>query len=281
MREQAPFYALLAAYVAGKVYVVGFLMSRTPPPDARAFLWTHYHMSLAPGSVLTMIGKYLAFGLGPLYSPTRPPAVALALGALVVALAVVAIVCVLRGWWSGRPLRVAAYGLGLFLVALGPVAVLPAHVVPSYIGLAMSGLALALVGFAAAVPRAPGTMVAGLVTVLLAVHAGSALPRVRQSNEITYYHRFSDQAARWLYTLAHLPPGVAEVVVPNDHVTGMIFGLGDAAAVVPLRPVSCARRARDRARGTGAGACRDHVPVPVLPASCRDWSCVRRGCGAG
>ena len=90
----------------------GRLLRRAPRRrPALAEVWTHYRISRAPQSVLTMLGRYLAFGLGPLYDPDRSAPWALALGVLVAALAAVAVVSVRCGWWTSRPLRVGTFGL--------------------------------------------------------------------------------------------------------------------------------------------------------------------------
>jgi hypothetical protein len=280
-REQAGFYALLALYLAGKVYLFGFLAAGGPPNNpAAAEVWTHNRMSFAPQSVLTMLGRYLAFGLGPLYDPDRSAPWVLALGVLVAALAAVAVVSVRCGWWTSRPLRVGTFGLALFVVALGPVVVLPTHVLSSYVGVAMFGLALAVVGFAAAVPRVPGVTVTVLVALLLAVHVGVTVPRVRQGGELLYLRSFAETAARWLYALASLddPSAVEEVVMPADPLTHAVFGQGDAQRVflcasyrVRLVPAIAEER-------PASGRVVLPGPVATLPRDCPGWRCVRRDC---
>ncbi len=283
VRALAPFYVLLVAYLAGKAYAIGYLAAAAPPPDVgKAFVWLNYRMSLAPGSVLELLGRYLAFGLAPLYAPERPAALALALGAGVAALTLGAAIAVARGWWTARPLRVATFGLVLFCLALGPVVVLPAHLYSCYVGLAMLGLALAVVGLAAAVPRVPAVAVVAVVAIVLAAHGRVTLPQVRHSAELRYVASFSDRAARWLYALASAPgiDAAEEVVVPADQVTNMLFDLGAAERVF-----LCARY---RVRATQAigqerpapGRVLVPGPVAALPPSCADYACVRRDCRA-
>lgn len=281
VREQAAFYVVLVTYLAGKVYAVGYLAAAVPPPDAsQAYVWANYHMTFAPRSVLVMVGRYLAFGLGPLYDPERAETQALALGAGVVGLTVVSVACVLRRLWTARPLRVAAYGLALFLVALAPVAVLPAHLYSCYVGLAMLGLALALVGLAAAVPRVPAVAVGLLVAAVVAVHVRVTVPHVRQSNELRYVDSFSSRAARWLFALSALPDAgtVEEVVVPTDQVTTMIFDLGEAQRVFLCAPYRVRLAPTIAAERPGPGRIVLPGPAAALPAGCRAFGCVRRDC---
>ena len=280
LRQLAPFYAVLALYLAGKTYAIGYLTRTAPPNDASgAWIWTNYHMVFAPGSVLTMVGRYVAFGLGPLYAPDRLAPLALVLGAVTVAVGVLVVAIVLHGDWRGRTARVTAFGFAFFLVALGPIEVLPAHVYSCYIGLAMLGLALGLVGLAASIPRFGGAAVAVLLAVVVVVHVRN-LPLVRQSSELRYVDSFSDRAARWLYALSAVPidGSVQEVVVPDDQVTSMTFGLGDAArwflcAPYRVRTVkSPAEMVPAPGRVVVAG------PARALPEPCAAFSCVRRQC---
>jgi hypothetical protein len=230
-RQQAAFYLIAAAYVVGKFYYVHYrLADAFPTPEAQAYVRAGYRVSLAPYSILGHLGRYAGFSIDFLYSAINSDPRALALGILLAAGAVIATACVLLGRWTARPLRVATFGIDLFIVALSPVLVLPAHLYSYYVGIAALGMAVAMVGFSQALPRLSGVATAAVVAVLLSVHIWSTAMVIRQDDEFRFFHDFSHGAARWLYTMALLNgrPSIQEVVVPSNGLTDLVFDRGAA-----------------------------------------------------
>src|SRR5262245_40161185 len=280
VREQAVFYLIAGAYTAAKLYHVDYLFAPTAPNDlGKAFIWANYRFSFEPRSVVGVLGHYFGFGLDVAYDLARSETWALALGALLVGLAVVSTLCVTKGWWVAHPLRVATFGLDLFIVALGPVLILATRVSSYCVGIAALGMALALVGFVRALPRLSGIATGLVVAAVLAVHVGSTNAAVRQSNEFPLFYRFSQQAAAWINALTSIreDQGVEEVVVPRDLVTSMLFDAGDAQRV--FLGAHYRVRTSDTMSGEQPNArqvlLRRAAPLPA--GACPDWACICRG----
>lgn len=232
-RELAAFYAIGASYVAAKLYYLHYGLAGTfPNPAAQIYVASGYHVSLAPVSILLHLGRYCEFTVNLIYNHVPSDAWALALGVAMALAAIVATLCVLSARWTTRPLRAAAFGLDVFIIGLAPVLVLPAHLYSYYVGIAAMGMAVAIVGFGQALPRPWVSRLApwGVVALLLAVHVGSTAALVRQSDEFTFLRGFSENAARWLYTLRLRAeqPGIDEVVLPSTGLTDMVFNVGEA-----------------------------------------------------
>lgn len=230
-RELAGFYLMGGGYVVAKLYYMRYgLADAFSDPAARAYAEAGYHVSLEPLSILQHLGRYCAFTVDLLYGRVESDPSALVVGVLVALLAVGATVCVGSGRWSARPLRVAAFGLDVFIIGLAPVLVLPSHIYSYYVGIAAMGMALAIVGFAHALPRLSRLTPWAVVVLLLAVHVGSTATAVRGSEEFRFFRSFSDGAARWLYTLRLRAevPNLDEVVLPATGLTDTVFNVGRA-----------------------------------------------------
>jgi hypothetical protein len=230
-RELAGFYLMGGGYVVAKLYYIRYgLADAFSDPAARAYAEAGYHVSLEPLSILQHLGRYCAFTVDLLYGRVESDPSALVVGVLVALLAVGATVCVGSGRWSARPLRVAAFGLDVFIIGLAPVLVLPAHIYSYYVGIAAMGMALAIVGFAHALPRLSRLTPWAVVVLLLAVHVGSTATAVRGSEEFRFFRSFSDGAARWLYSLRLRAevPNLDEVVLPATGLTDTVFNVGRA-----------------------------------------------------
>jgi len=230
--QQWPFYVVSIAYVGFKLYYFHYLLDRAfPTPAAQIYVRAGYGLTFDPQAVLQHLGQYVGFSLDAAYGLAGQPASALGVGALLAAAAVLSSVGVLTGRWTSRSLRVATFGIDLFIVALGPVLMLQAHLYSYYVGIAGLGMALAVVGFARAVPwRFAAVGPATVVTSLLAVHVLWTASLVHRSKEFEFFDHFSRSAARWLYTLSVLPPtrSIDEVVVPRGALTGLVFEAGQA-----------------------------------------------------
>jgi hypothetical protein len=280
VREQAVFYLIAGAYTAAKLYHVDYLLAPTAPADlGKAFIWANYRFGFDPRSVVGVLGHYIGFGLDLAYGLARSDTWALALGMLLVGLAVVSTLCVTNGWWVAHPLRVTAFGLDLFIVALGPVLILATRVSSYCVGIAALGMALALVGFARALPRLSGIATGLVVAAVLAVHVGSTNAAVRQSNEFPLFYRFSQQAAAWINALTSIreDQGVEEVVVPRNLVTSMVFDAGEAQRVFlgahyRVRTSDTMSREQPNPRQV---LLRHAAPLPA--GACPDWACICRG----
>jgi hypothetical protein len=267
VREQAAFYAIACGYVGLKLYFFHYLLSDTfPRPAVQAYVLSGYGVSLEPLSILRHLGHYVGFAIDLAYAAVESDTWALAAGVLIVALAVVATGCVAAGRWTARSLRVAAFGLDLFIVALGPVLVLPRHMFSYYVGIAAAGMALALIGFAHAFRGARRVAPSLIVGATLAMHGFSTATVVRQSQEFQFFSNFSRSASRWLYTLAvEAPPhGVEEVVVPLNQLTALVFGAAEAHKLFLCAPyrVTTAPAIDEVKPATGRLILRRPLPLP-------------------
>jgi len=230
-RELAAFYLVGGSYVVAKLYYMRYgLAGAFPDPAARAYVEAGYHVSFEPVSILRHLGRYCTFTIDLLYDRAQSDTAALFLGVCVVLVAAGATVAVAMDWRKARPLRVAAFGLDVFIIGLAPVLVLPEHFYSYYVGIAAMGMALAIVGVTAALPRVSRLAPWVAVALIMAVHMGSTAMSVRASTEFRFLRSFSESAARWLYTLRQHADdaGVAEVVVPESGLTDLVFNTGKA-----------------------------------------------------
>jgi len=280
VREQVVFYLIAAAAVAAKVYALRYnLAGAFPDPAAQMYVSAGYAITLNPLALLRHLGRYFGFSVDLAYRVAEQDVGSLAVGAAVLAAAAIATVCVLTGRWTTRPLRIAAFGLDVFIVTLGQVLVLQAHLYSYYIGIAALGMSLALVAFASALPRwsviAPATVVAALVT----AHVLWTVTLVRHSDEFIFLNDFSRSATRWLYSVASLTEmqPVDEVVVPRNKLTALVFDVGEAH-----RLLLCARyRVRTAAQidaereEPGRLLLRRPIPFAQVP---RSWAWMHEAC---
>jgi hypothetical protein len=231
VREQVAFYVVGGGYVAAKLYYLRYqLASAFPSPAAQAYARAGYEMSLRPQSLLTHLGEYVGFTVDAAYAIVDHQAAALGLGAVLAVLAAACVVCVLTRRWTARALRVGAFGLGTFIVALGPVLCLPNHRFSYYVGIAAFGLSVAIVAFAAALPRFSRPVQCLIVATVLSVHVFSTSAAVRRSEEFRFFDSFSTSAAGWLYAIAGRAARapIDEVVIPRNQLTDMVFDVGHA-----------------------------------------------------
>jgi len=281
-REQAIFYVIGASYVGAKLYYLRhWLPLDFPNPAGRAYVQAGYGISLNPLSVLRQLGQYVGFSIDCAYGLLGSEAWVLTVGCLLAGLSALSTGCVVAGRWTTRPLRVATFGLDMFVLALGPVLLLPAHLYSYYVGIAALGMALALVGFARLLPRLSVLGPWALVGALMVVHLVSTTTLVRRSEEFRFFDSFSLAAARWLFTMSVVAEHqrLDEVVVPQNGVTQMVFETGRAHEVF-----LCARyrvRMSDAIDAVESRPGRIIIPEPWLlpqPQGPGLWGWLRRGC---
>lgn len=286
LREQGGFYLIATVYVAVKLYYLHYVFPRVfSNPGIQAYVLAGYGMRLEPLSILRHIGHYCGFAVDLVYHALEPDGRALAAGVLIAVSAAIATGCVLTGRWTARPLRVAAFGLDLFIVGLGPILAFPAHIYSYYVGIAALGTALALVGFAQAVPRMSRLAPSALIGATLAMYVLSTAVAVRRSDEFRFFYGFSRGASRWLYTLAvatQSDAAVQEVVVPRTPLTDMIFNSGEAHKLF-----LCARyrvltspAIQQVEPADGRVIVRDPLPLPWSYRSPQFWTSLRRDCAS-
>ncbi|HJQ83778.1 MAG TPA: hypothetical protein VKA21_06875 [Candidatus Binatia bacterium] len=281
-REQAPFYALALAYGTAKLVYVFFIFPHALTPDERTFIRWAYGTTFAPAAVLLNLGRYLGHALDLAHGLATAPGPALAAAGVVLVAAAGTTLLALR---PGVPatIRIVAFGLDLFVIALGPVLILREHLFSYYVGTATEGLALALVGLARALPGVRRLAPAALVVAALATHVFVTARSVREGGEFGMYRGFARQAATWLRTVSQRVAGahVAEVVVPEEPVTRVVFEIGEAH-----RLLLCADWAVTTSTAIdGVAAAPERVvvrtPDPPLPedeASPRTWPWLRAHC---
>jgi hypothetical protein len=126
---------------------------------------------------------------------------------------------------------------------------------------------------------APG-FAAGL---LVLCHVFSTARLVRQGEEFRIFEGFSDQAARWLYTVAARtdPTSVTEVVVPRGMVTAVVFDAAGAHRALLCAPYDV--RTSDALDATEAVAGRSilRAPQPLPHTSGRRWQWLLQACPQG
>jgi len=282
-RQQWPLYLIAAAYAGVKLYYLHYILPKTLTIASVAYALA-YQLKLEPQFILRHLGQYVGFAFDVAYSPLQSDTYSLAVGAAFLLLAVVATACVLTQRWTAPPLRMAAFGLGLFIITLGPVLALATRVGSYYVGLPAFGLALALVGFVRRLPRARGIALSIVVATMLAVHVFATATLVRSSDEFHFFFGFSRAATRWLYTLSLFtgPPGtpqlVREVIVPATPVTNRVFTEGEAHKLFLCAryPVQ-ASNAIDAVKPLG-GRLILHEPLPLPVARANRWDWLRAAC---
>lgn len=279
VREQAVFYLVGGSYAAAKLFYLHFLLDKAFPSPVAAAYRAGYGMSFQPQLVLQHLGRYFGFTVNLLYTVAAQNSWALVFGLLVIALAAVSTACVLSGRWATLPLRVAAFGLDLFIVALGPVLALQSHLYSYYVGIAALGMALALIGFAGALPRLSAVPVSLVVATLLTAHLLWAAKLVRQSNEFVFFNSFSRAAAGWLYTLTLTTQleHTEEAVVPRTGLTALVFDEGQAQRLFLCASyrVRTTGNIDEEVPASGRVILRQPVPLVLLP---RSWTWMRRAC---
>lgn len=233
---QAAMHVLAAGYVIGKLYYVREILPNAAlAPMARALALQGYAPQLDPAAAIGQLGTYLGFASGALYTVVamgawiKPP-----LGLALILAWVLATSAVLLDGRSRQPVRLVAFGLSLFGIALGPVLLLPNHVYSYYVGIAALGFALAVVGATGLLPRAVRQAATWLLIPLaLAVYA-TTIGTVRQSEEFRFFRSFTTASARWLYSVsvATSMESTNEVVVPHDALTDMVFNRWEAHRVL-------------------------------------------------
>ena len=276
-KELIGFYAIAAAYVGAKLYYLYAGLD----PLMRAYLQSGYGITLDPRLVFGHLGRYVGFTLDVAYGSVTD-AWAGVLGVGVVALAALSTGCVVAGRWTGRRVRVATFGIDVFVVALGPVLFLKAHLYSYYVGIAGLGMACAVMGFASIGPRYARYVPSVFVLVFLATHVMVTSTEVRKSEEFRFFYGFERAAAVWLYTLAQLPAqeGIDEVVIPRDGVTEIMFERDHAEKVLLCAPyvVRASDRIADEQLTPGRVILHQPVAWDRLPASFRSWDWLPRRC---
>ena len=225
-REQASFYLIAVLYVGAKLVYMRYIMPYTSP-----FPGTRYSLSLDPRLLLAHIGLYLRYGIDALYAMQAEEFPTLFAGIAATLIATVATLCAVFGRLTSRPLRIATFGLDLFIVTLGPVIVLQEHQYSYYVGISALGLALLLIGLTSALPRLSVVATCALATGLVLVHVFSTAAAVRQGFDFRLFDGGSESAAGWLYAMTMIRSQTAnEVVLPKNPVTEWLVG-GDAQKV--------------------------------------------------
>ena len=240
VRELAPFYAVGGAYVAAKLVFLAVIFPRTQP-IAAAVHARAYHLAFEPTVVLETIGRYLTGAIAPLLPLDPSVGGYRALGAAVLALALLTSATALRAR-APRTLGLVACGLAVFVVALGPVLLLPEHVSLSYVGIAALGVALAITAAVRALPY--GDALAVAVALALATYdVRTASPLARTAQDFRTIEGSSLDAVAWIATLervADTRPDVREVLVPSNPNTRRLFGVSHrlfACTPFTVRPV--------------------------------------------
>lgn len=283
-REQCGLYVIAASYAAAKLYYIHYVMPRTFSPIEYALIQSHYGMVFAPGSVLRNVGHYLGYALSVAYAPDIGERTALLLGSVIVGAAVTSTAVVLLRRPTDATVRTGAFGLMLFVVALGPVAVLRAHAPPYYVGIAALGMALAIVAGARALPR---TATVGPVLVALlfvGVHLTSTATRVRDGQDFKIFDGFSEKSARWLYTIATATKGrtPVEVVIPDDALEPVALA-NDVHKVLLCAPYTLRTSKSPYAEAPAPGriVLRNALPLPQPRGFGRDWNWMVSACRSG
>jgi hypothetical protein len=241
VRRHAVFYVSAALYVAAKAYVLSYLFpGAAPRPGMEGRYQTAYGLTFDVTEVVRHLGQYLRYSVSLLYGDEHPNlfgivaptegSYALWLGVSVLVLAAVTSTYVVARPQASWPLRVAAFGLGLYVIALLPVAMLRAHLFSFYIGIAALGTALTLVAIVGLLPRGADAARVALGTVVLAGQVLWSGPLVRQERFPTMFRALTDEAVQWLYTIddAVKAGPIDEVVVPIEGTTVNLFERCDA-----------------------------------------------------
>lgn len=157
-------------------------------------------------------------------------------GALLIAVILFAVWRALRGeerW------RLLALGGSLFVTALMPVLPLRDHYYDYYIGIAAAGAAIAIVGGCALVTprwRDLSLALAGGIVLLEMVTGGRA---ARSAPGYRFYLSVAGASAQWVATVQRVGADqtqVAEVFVPRDPLTQVLFEVGQAQRLFATHP---------------------------------------------
>lgn len=224
-------WLLVVAATAGKLWW-GHVVLPAQQPMVASLFWEHYGLDFDPATTLESLGRYARVAATALW-PWSPEAPALrTLGAVVLGLAAALGGFVLARPASGRPVRVAAFGLGTFVVGIAPVLFLPEHFASAYVGIAALGLALAAAAPLAALPGALATPVPLAVALLVVAYEGRfVLPAMILGPEVRGIEGSARDAAGWLRAIdaaAAGRPEVREVVIPENWANHLTFELGAA-----------------------------------------------------
>ena len=274
-REQAGFYLIALVYVGAKLYYLRYIMPHTSP-----FAGIAYGISLNPRSLLSHIGLYLRYGLDALYSVESEAAPALLGGIVATLVAVIATLYAVFGRLTSSSLRVATFGLDVFIVTLGPVLVLQGHQQSYYVGISALGLALLLIGLASALPRLSVLAPCALAAALLLVHIFSTATAVRQSPGFLIFNAASESAAGWLHAMANIgDPAVDEVVLPKESMTDWLIAY-DAHKVFLCARYRLRTSSNVAAEPPAAGRVilQSRAPRSEPPSRERSWAWLRRPC---
>jgi hypothetical protein len=277
-RDLAPFYALATLYAGAKLFYALFLFPRLDP-DVQAFIRWAYGVTFDPLAMLRHLGQYLGYSVSFAYPLAFTERFALVVGIAVLGVVIGTTLLALRRPGATR-LRVAAFGLVLFAIALGPVMVLRDHLFSYYVGTAAAGAALTLAALlpARGVPGALAPAIVGVAAVAVAL-TGST-PRMRATGEFGMYYGYARQAASWLYTVTQAAPGVREFVVPYGPVTHMLFdaGRGHELLLCADYDVVTAKDLDAVAPAPGRVVLREPLPLPHADAPPRTWPWLPRRC---
>jgi hypothetical protein len=280
LREQAPLWAVAIAYGSAKLYYLRFVFPHAFDPDTIAFIRAAYGLTWHPTAILANAGRYFghsidfAWGLA---GAARGPAL---LAGLLVVGSAGALTVVARRARARRTLAVAAFGLDLFLIALGPVVILRDHLFSYYVGTAAAGAAIAAVAIATALPAGRRILVPLLAAAVLAVHLASTARAVRLTGEFGMYHGFMRQAASWLYTLTRRAagPDVREVVLPKGPVPRVVFELGEAHRLLLCAPYAVTTADSPPPGGPGTVVVTEPLDAPGAGTPVRTWRWLPAGC---
>lgn len=221
-------WGLVLVATAAKLWWGRVVFPRTQPVAASVF-WQHYDLVFDPWTTLDSLGRYARAG-ATLLVPW-PADAAASLGALLLVLAVALGAWVLVRRDAGPVVRVAAFGLGAFVVGIAPVLFLPNHFASAYVGIAAMGLAFATVAPLTALPgRLGATASVGFALVVVACEGRFVLPYVILGPEVRGIEGSARDAAGFLRAVdaAGTAPGVREVVIPANWANDLTFTIGEA-----------------------------------------------------
>ncbi len=291
-RRHIPILLPIVAYVAVKAYLFQYLLPGSPRRAGfEGSLQAAYGITLDPTAIVRHLGHYLGWSVPFAYGVNLPALVtavpaqqawALRLGYLVLALTATT-----TGWAWLRPrahptLRLAAFGLALFVLTLAPVIVLRDHLFSFYVSVAAFGLALALVTGVRALPWIGDAAPLLLAAAVLVTHARWTMTAVRTERLASMYQAYSEEAVQWLWAiqLATADAAVDEVVVPRTGVTVNMFERSEAH-----RLFLCGRyrvRISDDLDGEPRPPGTIVLPRPtrVPDDTRRSWAWLRQACAA-
>ncbi len=232
--------AVSVAYSAAKLaYLRWGLEWRFPDPAERAFVLHGYQPDWHPSIGLTAIGTYLGYAGAPLLFLTDLSAPwRLAVGSLLLLVAVGSVVWALRTEPEAMQVRAVAFGLTCFLASILPVAFLPRHVASYYATAGAAGVAIATAAiFSLSTPyRKIGATL--LSVAVLGAFLGNQ-PKVQASEEFAFFRNFTWAAERWLHSVADIGSWgqVQRVVVPDSVLAQLVFEQGRAHQVLLCSPL--------------------------------------------